>query len=151
MDKLVADGTVSPLDPIKKTRTVIFDSKPEEKTQNTQLPNINDIAIQHNKKGSKLASEGKTEEAMAEYNTAIQLNPSYAKAYANKASLYKKTGQPSQAIVAYQAAIQHSQSQEDKERYQFFIDEIKRENGMIETKAFNLKEFRLARKQLSLS
>ena len=42
-------------------------------------------------RGSVLAQAGKTEEALADFNKAISLDPNYGQAFANRGLIYRKT------------------------------------------------------------
>ena len=45
----------------------------------------------YNMRGSVLAQAGKTEEALADFNKAISLDPTYGQAYANRGLIYRQT------------------------------------------------------------
>ena len=53
----------------------------------------------------RLHQEGKLQEAIAGYNEAIRLDPTLAKAYSNRGSVYTDLGQPETAILDYNQAI----------------------------------------------
>ena len=79
-------------------------------------------AVEHYNKGCALANEGRYDEAIAEYNKAIELDPEYAHAYTNRdfaikrltqASEYNRqgvtlasTGKNDEAIAAFSQALQ---------------------------------------------
>ena len=48
---------------------------------------------------------GHPEEALADFNKAISLDPNYAQAYANRALLYRQTGKPDLALADYNKAL----------------------------------------------
>ncbi|MCX5692556.1 MAG: tetratricopeptide repeat protein, partial [Candidatus Omnitrophica bacterium] len=56
-------------------------------------------------KGIEYAQKGKYDEAISEYNEAIEINPNYAEAYSNRGDAYAKQGNLSQAISDCTKAI----------------------------------------------
>lgn len=63
-------------------------------------------AGEHNRRGVELLDAGKWEEAIAELDLAIQLEPDNAIAYSNRAYGYSSLGQHEQARVDSDKAIQ---------------------------------------------
>ena len=59
----------------------------------------------YNSSGVKLFERGQAEEALAEYNEAIRLDPNFAVAYFNRGQTYFALGQPEKAIQDYAEAI----------------------------------------------
>jgi tetratricopeptide (TPR) repeat protein len=57
-------------------------------------------------KGIEYAQKGKYDEAISEYNKAIEINSNYAEAYSNRGDAYAKQGNLSQAIVDYTKVIE---------------------------------------------
>jgi len=62
-------------------------------------------AEEHYNAGVKLVSQGKLEEAIAEYNEAIRLEPYLAPAYINRGIVYARLGQHQRAIQDFDEAI----------------------------------------------
>jgi len=63
-------------------------------------------ALENYNRGYTLFGEGKYEEAIAEYNKAIEIDPSYAQAYNNRGDAYDNKGQYDLAIADYNKAIE---------------------------------------------
>ncbi len=63
-------------------------------------------AIEHYNKGVALEDEGRYDEAIAEYNKAIEINRNYTNAYSNRGHAYFKKKQYDLAITDYTRAIQ---------------------------------------------
>ncbi len=61
--------------------------------------NQNRIAEYHYNKGAELQQNGRLEDAIIEYNEAIELNPNYAWAYYTRASANNIAGHYDQAIA----------------------------------------------------
>ena len=59
----------------------------------------------YNSSGVKLFERGQAEEALAEYNEAIRLDPQFAVAYFNRGQTYFALGQPQKAVQDYAEAI----------------------------------------------
>ena len=59
----------------------------------------------YNSSGVKLFERGQADEALAEYNEAIRLDPNFAVAYFNRGQTYFVLGQPQQAVQDYAEAI----------------------------------------------
>ena len=55
--------------------------------------------------GSVLAQAGKTEDALADFNKAISLDPNYGQAFANRGQIYRKTKRLDQAMSDYERAL----------------------------------------------
>lgn len=62
-------------------------------------------AQQRSHAGVELAEEGRREEAIAEYDAAIRLNPQIADAYYNRGVAYANLGEHQQAIEDYNEAL----------------------------------------------
>jgi tetratricopeptide (TPR) repeat protein len=69
-------------------------------------PSARTQAVEHNNKGVALADEGRYDEAIAEYNKAIELDPKYALAYSNRGSTYYDKKQYDLAIADSSKAIE---------------------------------------------
>ncbi len=69
-------------------------------------PNTNDVTEAHaaTKRGQALARSGKSEEALEEYNNAVNLDPHSAEALYNRGLLYQSQKQHDQAIEDFTAA-----------------------------------------------
>jgi len=63
-------------------------------------------AKENYERGCDLLDEGKTEEAIAEFSKAIELDPDYAPAYNNRGDAYSEKGQHDVAIADYDKAIE---------------------------------------------
>ena len=69
-------------------------------------PSCKDVASYHNNLGQALASNGKTQEAVAEYEKAAQLNPTGAgQYYFNEGAILTNTGKTDEANTAFDKAI----------------------------------------------
>lgn len=60
--------------------------------------------IAHNNMGTALSDQGKTEEAIAHYESALRIAPKYAKAWINLGIAYEESDRNAKAIEAYQQA-----------------------------------------------
>jgi tetratricopeptide (TPR) repeat protein len=60
--------------------------------------------IAHNNMGTALSDQGKTEEAIAHYRSALRIAPRYAKAWINLGIAYEESDRNAKAIEAYQEA-----------------------------------------------
>lgn len=60
----------------------------------------------HNSRGKTLFDMGRDKEAVADYTSAIQLDPNYAEAYINRGALYGKTGQKELALADFNKGIE---------------------------------------------
>ena len=58
-----------------------------------------------NNRGFAKRQQGKLDEAIADYDMAISLNPNHAKAYNNRGVAYRKKGDLDRAIADYNEAI----------------------------------------------
>ena len=56
-----------------------------------------DYAYAFNNRGISYKNLGRYDEAIADYNRAIELKPDYAKAYRNRALAYRAIGKPDKA------------------------------------------------------
>src|ERR1700733_9167262 len=76
---------------------------PEPKEERAQIPsptntaslgetikNTPDNPQAYNMRGSVLAQAGKTEEALADFNKAISLDPNYGQAFANRGQIFRQ-------------------------------------------------------------
>ncbi len=63
-------------------------------------------AIAHNNLGNVLLERGATDDALAQFQAAVQSNPSYADARINLANALLEKNQPGDAIAEFRAAIQ---------------------------------------------
>lgn len=68
--------------------------------------------------GRKLAKQGQSQEAIAEYTRAIELNPNYAKAYFYRGNTLALEGQPQKGIEDFQKAATIFTSRGESERAQ---------------------------------
>lgn len=64
-----------------------------------------DEAVQRNNLGASLLQQGKMDEAIAEFQKAVDLDPKYAAAHLNLAYAYDRQGQVDMAIARYQKVI----------------------------------------------
>jgi len=64
-----------------------------------------DNIIAHNNLGNELTRKGELDEAIAHYQTALQINPDYAEAHYNLAEALLKKGRMDEGIFHYQAAL----------------------------------------------
>ena len=62
--------------------------------------------IAHNNLGNVLLQQGKVDEAMAHYQTALQFNPDYAEAHYNLGNVLCQKDRVNEAIIHYQTALQ---------------------------------------------
>lgn len=62
-------------------------------------------AVNYNNRGLIYFQSGQMEKALADYNTALQLNPHLDSAYNNRANYYASLGQLVEAITDYEQAI----------------------------------------------
>jgi protein O-mannosyl-transferase len=62
--------------------------------------------IGHNNLGNELTRKGQVDEAIAHYQTALQIKPDYAEAHYNLAEALLKKGRMDEAIAHYEAALQ---------------------------------------------
>ncbi|MCH2051341.1 MAG: tetratricopeptide repeat-containing serine protease family protein [Trichodesmium sp. ALOHA_ZT_67] len=74
-------------------------------TDNVTVPQIQD-AESYYKQGNKHIDREEFEQAIADLNQAIQLNPKYAEAYYNRGIVYLKQGKYDLALADYNQAIQ---------------------------------------------
>ena len=63
-------------------------------------------AVNYNVRGSAFGQAGRYQEALADFNTAIQLNSGFYQAYNNRALIYRQLNQPQAALSDYNQAIQ---------------------------------------------
>ena len=56
-------------------------------------------------RGSALAQAGKNDEALADFNKAISLDPNYGQAFADRGQIYRKTKRLDQAMPDYERAL----------------------------------------------
>ncbi|MBW4646093.1 MAG: tetratricopeptide repeat protein [Goleter apudmare HA4340-LM2] len=64
-----------------------------------------DNAVDYNNRGLIYFQSGELQEALYDYNTALQLNPNLASAYNNRANYYAACGELTAAIADYDQAI----------------------------------------------
>jgi tetratricopeptide (TPR) repeat protein len=60
----------------------------------------------YNKRGIAYWSKGQYDQAILDYNKALEINPRYADAYNNRGVAYADTGQYDQAILDYNKALE---------------------------------------------
>ncbi|MGP8052597.1 MAG: tetratricopeptide repeat protein [Limisphaerales bacterium] len=65
-----------------------------------------DNLVAHNNLGNVLVQKGRVDEAIAHYQTAIQIKPDYEKAYGNLGNALFQKGEVDEAMVQYQKALQ---------------------------------------------
>ena len=63
-------------------------------------------AVQHYDRGTNLAEAGQYEQAIVEFDKAIELDPNYPKVYANRGLAYSSLGEYDKAIADYSKAIE---------------------------------------------
>ena len=92
-------------------------SKPDEQS-NSGAENRKAVhdeeAVQWTAKGNANFNQGALEEAIAAYNKAIQIDPTYGVPYSNLALTYVMQGQFAEAILLYQKSIELLESGRDK-------------------------------------
>ena len=59
----------------------------------------------HNNLGNAFQAEGRTEEGVAEYRTALKLRPGYTEAENNLGSALQASGRLDEAIVSFRGAL----------------------------------------------
>jgi tetratricopeptide (TPR) repeat protein len=64
------------------------------------------MAVAYNRLGRVDAGEGRTEEALANYDRALSLNPAYAEAHSNRGVLLARMDKPAEATAAYRRAVE---------------------------------------------
>ena len=79
-----------------------------------ETPERNMDAAAWTQEGNAFFSQGAYEEAIAAYNAAIQLEPSYGVPYGNLALTYLSQGQCAEAIPLYEKSIEYLKSDRDK-------------------------------------
>ena len=62
-------------------------------------------AIKRNNFGAELLKQGRLEEAIAEFQRAVELDPAYAAAHLNLAYAYERSGRVEEAIAGYRKAL----------------------------------------------
>ena len=70
-----------------------------------KLTIIPSAVLDHNNRANDLAAQGKTAEAVKEYNLAVEAKPDYADAHYNLALALAKQGRMAEAILHYRATI----------------------------------------------
>jgi Flp pilus assembly protein TadD len=65
----------------------------------------NNEAIKRNNFGAELVKQGRLDEAVTEFRSAVQSDPRYAAAHANLAYTYDRLGRVDEAIAAYKDAV----------------------------------------------
>ena len=63
------------------------------------------LAEAHNNLGNALGSEGRTAEAIEQFEQALRIEPGFAEAHNNLGNLLNVAGRTEEAIVHYQAAL----------------------------------------------
>jgi len=69
------------------------------------LAGCSNAAIDHGNAGAQLSNDGRWQEAIAEYDEAIRLNPQYAEAYNDRGIAYCNLGEHQRAIEDLNEAI----------------------------------------------
>ncbi|MEW6585718.1 MAG: tetratricopeptide repeat protein [Nitrospirota bacterium] len=67
---------------------------------------VDDIGISYANRGIAYAAKGQYDQAIADYNTAINVKPGYEKAYLNRGNAYYAKGQFEEAIDDYAKVIE---------------------------------------------
>jgi tetratricopeptide (TPR) repeat protein len=62
--------------------------------------------LAHNNLGNMLVSQGKTAEAIAQFQSAIEIKPDYAEAHYNLGLAFDRQGKPDEAIQQYEKALE---------------------------------------------
>jgi tetratricopeptide (TPR) repeat protein len=83
-------------------------------TATADTPGMSMDAAAWTQEGNAFFSQGAYEEAIAAYNAAIQLEPSYGVPYGNLALTYLSQGQCAEAIPLYEKSIEYLKSDRDK-------------------------------------
>ena len=63
------------------------------------------LAIAHNNRGNAFAEKGDYDYAIADYDAAIKLNPTYARPFNNRGLAYQKKGDYDRAITEYNRVL----------------------------------------------
>jgi tetratricopeptide (TPR) repeat protein len=79
----------------------------------SERPSQRSEMMEHFNSGVQLSKEGQWEEAVAEFDKAIELDPSYALAYYNRGRAHAELGNASQAIADYEKTIELEPSWSD--------------------------------------
>jgi Flp pilus assembly protein TadD len=74
-------------------------------------------AVAFNSRGIAFAMKGKQDQAITDFNRAIQLEPDYAGAFSNRANAYAAKGEFDQAMADYDRAIQLKPDDSDAYNY----------------------------------
>ena len=70
-----------------------------------ELEAASDEAVQRNNLGASLLQQGKVDEAVAEFQKALALDPKYTAAQLNLGYAYDRQGRPEEAMAQYQKVI----------------------------------------------
>ena len=70
-----------------------------------ELGAASDEAVQRNNLGASLLQQGKVDEAVAEFQKAVVLDPKYTAAHLNLGYAYDRQGRPEEAMAQYQKVI----------------------------------------------
>ena len=70
-----------------------------------ELEAASDEAVQRNNLGASLLQQGKVDEAVAEFQKAVALDPKYTAAHLNLGYAYDRQGRPEEAMSQYQKVI----------------------------------------------
>jgi tetratricopeptide (TPR) repeat protein len=89
-------------------------SEPMAASEPAEQPAENLDAAGWTERGNALFNRGSFEEAIAAYNSAVQVDPTYGPAYGNLALAYLTKGQGAEAILLYQKSIEYLTSDADK-------------------------------------
>lgn len=65
-----------------------------------------DEAVERNNRGAALLTQGKLEEAAAQFRQAVEMAPAYAVAHGNLAYAYERQGRLDEAIAAYRRVVE---------------------------------------------
>ena len=68
-------------------------------------------------KAQELTWAGEIEQAIAQYQEAIRLDPDFGRAYAGLAALYSNTGRRDDAVKHYQIAMSHTDRMTEREKF----------------------------------
>jgi serine/threonine protein kinase/tetratricopeptide (TPR) repeat protein len=88
-------------------------------------------------RAQELQQSNRYEEALAEYQRAVQLDPGFARAYSGMAGVYiNYFRQPEKAAASYEAAMKHLDRMTDREKYRtlgaYYVDIVRNYEKAIE-------------------
>lgn len=91
---------------MEKNKLIKYGGKAIEKVSNVIKITNKLLALNYNNRGMAYNKLRKDEDAISNYNRAIELDPYYTQAYYNRGIVYEKLGKDEDAISDYSKAIQ---------------------------------------------